>query len=124
MPAARRCIVMGADAVAGESVSSPGNPFPDEFMGVRDTAPRIDIDQEGPAGGAPRLRLSGRWTLRFATDVGTALAAAPAQADAVVDATGVERLDSAGVLQLLRFARRNDMARQLGALRGQCPAGA
>ena len=77
-------------------------------MGARDTAPSIDIDQEGPAGGAPRLRLRGRWTLRHASGVSAALAAAPAAA-AIVDATGVERLDSAGVLQLLRFAHRHDL---------------
>lgn len=66
--------------------------------------PRIDIDDAQPS----RLRLSGRWTLEFATQIGDRLAESPCSA-AVVDATAVERLDSIGVLQLIRFARRNDL---------------
>ena len=81
-------------------------------MGARDTAPSITIDhatdQGEPAGSGTRLQLKGRWTLRYAAEVSTALAAAPEQADSV-DVTGVERLDSAGVLQLLRFAHRRKM---------------
>ena len=71
-------------------------------------APSIDTDQEGAASDGARLRLHGRWTLRYATDVGALLREAPRQLSAV-DATGVERLDSTGVLQLLRFARRNQL---------------
>jgi phospholipid/cholesterol/gamma-HCH transport system permease protein len=77
-------------------------------MGARDTAPNITIDQGKPAGSGTRLQLKGRWTLRYAAEVSAALAAAPEQADGV-DVTGVDRLDSAGVLQLLRFAHRREM---------------
>lgn len=77
-------------------------------MGARDTAPNITIDQGAPAGGGTRLQLKGRWTLRYATEVSAALADAPEHAERV-DVTGVDRLDSAGVLQLLRFAHRRDM---------------
>src|SRR6476646_404358 len=79
--------------------------FPDHLMGARDTAPSLTIDQGTAAGNRTRLQLKGRWTLRYAADVGKALAGAPEQA-ATVDVTGVDRLDSAGVLQLLRFAHR------------------
>ena len=67
--------------------------------------PKADIDP----GDQSRLRLSGRWTLRYANDIGDVLRAAP---DGVVsvDASQVDRLDTLGVLQLLRFARRNDLA--------------
>lgn len=55
------------------------------------------------------MRLSGRWTLRYATDIGEQLRGAP-EGIAAVDASGVDRLDTLGVLQLLRYARRNDLA--------------
>lgn len=58
---------------------------------------------------AATLRLSGRWTLRYANEVGDALRDAPAGI-ATVDASGVERMDTLGVLQLLRYARRRDIA--------------
>lgn len=54
------------------------------------------------------LRLSGRWTLRHATDIGDTLRAAPAGI-ATIDARDVDRLDTLGVLQLLRYARRHDL---------------
>ena len=66
--------------------------------------PRAETDP----GDGSRLRLSGRWTLRHASDVGDALRTAP-PGIATIDATGVERLDTLGVLQLLRYARRNDL---------------
>ena len=66
--------------------------------------PQIDADGPTPS----RLRLSGSWTLDYAGQIGTALGGAPGGIDAI-DATGVERLDSVGVLQLLRFARRADL---------------
>ena len=56
-----------------------------------------------------RLRLSGSWTLDHAGAVSDALARAPDGATAV-DAAGIERLDSLGVLQLLRFAHRRGLA--------------
>lgn len=66
--------------------------------------PRIEIDDAQPS----RLRLSGRWTLEYATRIGDRLSESPRTAT-VVDATAVERLDSIGVLQLIRFARRNGL---------------
>jgi phospholipid/cholesterol/gamma-HCH transport system permease protein len=77
-------------------------------MGARDTAPNITIDQGTAGGSGTRLKLKGRWTLRYAAELSAALADAPEQAEAV-DVTGVDRLDSAGVLQLLRFAHRRKM---------------
>ena len=78
-------------------------------MAVSDTAPRIDFDDADQAGrDGARLRLRGRWTLQYANAVATLLREAP-QAPGPVDVTQVERLDSAGVLQLLRFARRRDL---------------
>ncbi len=64
-------------------------------------APAIDPDPQD----AGRLRLRGQWTLDHALAVGAALRRDLGDVRSV-DATGVERLDSAGVLQLLRFARR------------------
>jgi phospholipid/cholesterol/gamma-HCH transport system permease protein len=79
-------------------------------MGVASTAPSIDRDEppSGHDGHDIHLRLRGRWTLRFATQVAELLRAAP-QHPQQVDVSQVERLDSAGVLQLLRFARRNGL---------------
>jgi phospholipid/cholesterol/gamma-HCH transport system permease protein len=54
------------------------------------------------------LLLHGRWTLRFSTDIATALAAAPESLTGI-DATGCDRLDTLGVLQLLRFAERRKL---------------
>jgi len=56
-----------------------------------------------------RLRLSGQWTLEHARRIGKQLESAPAGATAI-DASGVDRLDSLGVLQLLRFAQRHGIA--------------
>lgn len=67
--------------------------------------PKADLDP----GDASRLRLSGRWTLRYATDIGEVLRAAP-EGVSSVDASGVDRLDTLGVLQLLRYARRHELA--------------
>ena len=50
------------------------------------------------------VRLAGQWTLEQASEVGARLVSIPPGIHSV-DATGVERLDSLGVLQLLRFAR-------------------
>ncbi|MDR0183616.1 ABC transporter permease [Lysobacter arvi] len=66
--------------------------------------PQIDADGSSPS----RLRLSGSWTLDYAAQIGTALGGAPERVEAI-DASGVERLDSVGVLQLLRFARRSNL---------------
>src|SRR5690606_15113046 len=63
------------------------------------TPPGAEIDPQDHG----RLVLRGRWTLRNATRVAVVLASVPDGISAI-DATGVERLDTLGVLQLLRFA--------------------
>ncbi|MFC3714832.1 ABC transporter permease [Luteimonas soli] len=68
---------------------------------TRGNVPSIDTD---PANSG-RLRLRGQWTLDHALAVGKMLRGDHGRVRSV-DVTGVERLDSAGVLQLLRFARR------------------
>ncbi len=55
-----------------------------------------------------RLRLSGRWTLNHAGMIGEQLREAPKDVT-TVDASGVDRLDTLGVLQLMRYARRNEL---------------
>lgn len=57
---------------------------------------------------ASQLRLSGRWTLNYAAALGQALSDAP-DTTRRVDASDVERLDSLGVLQLVRFAHRREL---------------
>src|SRR5690606_647483 len=69
----------------------------------RGNAPAIDADRD-----SGRLRLRGQWTLEHALAIGRMLRGDLADVKSV-DATDVERLDSAGVLQLLRFARRQDI---------------
>jgi phospholipid/cholesterol/gamma-HCH transport system permease protein len=69
------------------------------------TAPSLEAD----AGGDGHVRLRGRWTLQYATRLTDALRGAPDNITGV-DATGVDRLDSVGVLQLLRFAKRRGLA--------------
>ncbi|KGM53804.1 ABC transporter permease [Lysobacter arseniciresistens ZS79] len=60
--------------------------------------PRIETDDREPG----RLRLRGQWTLEHASALTDALKGAGTGA-ALLDARQVERLDSLGVLQLLRF---------------------
>ncbi len=57
---------------------------------------------------AGTLRLQGRWTLRFADQLGEALREAPEGLQRI-DARGCDRLDTLGVLQLLRFAERRGL---------------
>ncbi len=66
--------------------------------------PSVDADPNDPT----TLRLAGRWTLRYAEQIGAALRTAP-DTIARVDATGLDRLDTLGVLQLLRYADRRDL---------------
>ncbi len=68
------------------------------------TPPSYEVDPQNDG----QLQLRGRWTLRYARELGDALRDAPAEISSI-DATGVERLDSLGVLQLLRFADRRDI---------------
>ena len=70
-----------------------------------DHPPELARDAQDPS----RLRLQGRWTLAHANEIGLRLRDAP-DAIATVDASEVDRLDSAGVLQLLRFGRRRGIA--------------
>ena len=65
------------------------------------TAPSIRLGDDASG----RLLLGGRWTLDHAAAIAELLRTAPADVR-TVDANGVERLDSLGVLQLLRYARR------------------
>src|SRR5690606_20189363 len=59
--------------------------------------------------GAGHVRLSGDWTLDHAMDVAARLRELPDDIT-VLDASHAARIDSAGVLQLTRFARRHDLA--------------
>ena len=70
-----------------------------------DHPPELARDAQDPS----RLRLQGRWTLAHANEIGLRLRDAP-DAITTVDASDVDRLDSAGVLQLLRFGRRRGIA--------------
>ncbi len=60
------------------------------------------------SGDGGSLRLHGHWTLAHATDIERVLRAEEAPSGAV-DASGVDRLDSVGVLQLLRFAEKRGL---------------
>lgn len=70
-----------------------------------DHAPQIEHD----AGEPGRIRLSGHWTLQTALQASERLGELPAGLTEI-DATGIEQLDSAGVLQLLRVAHRANLA--------------
>ena len=66
--------------------------------------PTATVDPGDPG----TLRLQGRWTLRFANELGDTLRATP-EGIGQIDATGCDRLDTLGVLQLLRFAERRGL---------------
>lgn len=66
--------------------------------------PTADTDPADPT----VLRLAGGWTLDHARLIGSVLREAPDSVDAI-DASAVDRLDSVGVLQLLRFAERRQL---------------
>ena len=74
-------------------------------MTQTDARPRFVTDDADPA----RVRLAGQWTIATALQVAERLREIPAGAKAI-DATGIARIDSAGVLQLLRHAARNGIA--------------
>ncbi len=65
--------------------------------------------QEPDPDTAHLVRLSGCWTLATALQMGEVLRDIP-EGTRQLDARGIVQLDSAGVLQLLRFAHRNDLA--------------
>lgn len=66
--------------------------------------PQWRIDPDDPA----RARLLGDWSLATATRLGEPLRQIP-EAVRFIDARGIGRIDSAGVLQLLRFAKRREL---------------
>jgi phospholipid/cholesterol/gamma-HCH transport system permease protein len=66
--------------------------------------PRWQQAQEGPG----RISLSGQWTLAHALAIADQLRAIP-EGTTAVDASGIDRLDSAGVMQLMRFAQRREL---------------
>ena len=66
--------------------------------------PRAEPDPQDAA----LLRLVGNWTLEHAREIGRTLREAP-DTVACIDAREVERLDSVGVLQLLRYAERRQL---------------
>ena len=81
--------------------------------GVCILAPMVAASHSTPCiaeGGndAGTYRLEGSWTLAEASAIAAALRGAPSTVRCL-DASGVERLDSLGVLQLLRFARRQEL---------------
>ncbi|KAF1686601.1 ABC transporter permease [Pseudoxanthomonas broegbernensis] len=73
---------------------------------MRDSPPNPPSWQRDPSDG--RIRLAGEWTLAHAVAMGETLREVPQDA-AAIDAAGVDRLDSAGVMQLIRFARRRSL---------------
>jgi len=70
-------------------------------------APRLEQDAHDPG----LIRLSGHWTLKTALDAAEVLRGIPDTLTGI-DATGIEQLDSAGVLQVLRVAHRADLGEQ------------
>ncbi|WP_223674602.1 ABC transporter permease [Novilysobacter selenitireducens] len=73
------------------------------------TAPPAHTPTASHEGDTPdAARLSGRWTLRHATAISQALTNLPESVRAL-DVRGVDRIDSLGVLQLIRFARRREL---------------
>ena len=73
---------------------------------MTDTSPPICTRAPGAEG---QLRLSGSWTLATALPAADALKADPAPFTGI-DARGIDKLDSAGVLLLLRFAHKAGLA--------------
>ncbi|MEL1266171.1 ABC transporter permease [Pseudoxanthomonas putridarboris] len=66
--------------------------------------PQYQTDQADPT----RVRLAGDWTLASALIVAEQLRGLP-EAVSRIDATAIGRIDSAGVLQLLRFVKRRGL---------------
>ncbi len=69
------------------------------------TRPQYQTDQADPT----RIRLAGDWILSTALAVADRLRELPEQIKRI-DATDIGRIDSAGVLQLLRFAKRRGLS--------------
>ena len=66
--------------------------------------PQWRTDPDDPA----RALLLGDWSLATALSLGERLRQIP-DGTRIVDASGIDRIDSAGVLQLLRFAKRREL---------------
>ena len=66
--------------------------------------PRWQQAQTGPG----RIVLTGQWTLAHALLISDQLRGVP-EATTSIDASAIERLDSAGVMQLMRFAQRRGL---------------
>ncbi|KRG69632.1 ABC transporter permease [Pseudoxanthomonas dokdonensis] len=73
-------------------------------MTQTDAHPQCQQDQDRPG----QIRLQGDWTLSTALVVAEQLRQIP-EGVRELDASGIERIDSAGVLQLLRFANRRGL---------------
>ena len=71
------------------------------------TVPKHATPSAESGDGGP-LRLRGEWTLAHAGEIASALRAQDGHSGEV-DATGVDRLDSVGVLQLVRFAQKRNL---------------
>ena len=67
-------------------------------------APQLEQDAHDPG----LIRLSGTWTLKTALAAAEVLRGVPEKLTGI-DATGIEQMDSAGVLQVLRVAHRADL---------------
>ena len=67
-------------------------------------APQLEQDAHDPG----LIHLSGTWTLKTALAAAEVLHGVPEKLTGI-DATGIEQLDSAGVLQVLRVAHRADL---------------
>ena len=74
--------------------------------GPRHPEPRPQLEQDAHDPGL--IHLSGTWTLKTALAAAEVLHGVPDKLTGI-DATGIEQLDSAGVLQVLRVAHRADL---------------
>lgn len=98
---------IGLTAMKKVEIGSNVGPFlfrNDRMSPPSQKPPAIDVDPQD----ATQARLSGRWSLRHATEISQLLRDIPAGIRRI-DAREVTRLDTLGVLQLLRYARRNDL---------------
>lgn len=66
--------------------------------------PQFHVDPARPQ----QASLSGDWCLQYADDIPVRLRELPADTR-LIDASGIGRIDSAGVMQLLRYARRHGL---------------
>nr|WP_237651113.1 ABC transporter permease [Xanthomonas translucens] len=80
---------------------APGRPM------IEPQPPTLNQDDRDPT----RVRLSGSWTLATALASSDVLRTLPAGTTGI-DASGIAQLDSAGVLQLIRYATRNGIAHE------------